>query len=393
MVLRRILNSLGFGGVDVDTVLSTPATRPGGAFSGQVRLHAKGDVEITSVQLLLVANSGGTQLELARYPVADRLPLTGGTGHAVGFHLATPYAAPVTLVYGHPMPGVAVGVRTEVTVAQGSAKTDFDPLGMEPTEIQQAVLDALGTIGCRFVRSELRPGSPTTQAITFYAPVPQGQPVGPHIPQLAFTFAADPQGLTVVAELAGRPGPGEVHRVTEPEFRQLIAQPAQWIELVDGWVRRALDRVAALPDQDPGSFMRPPVQAGPGAPGQPRKPYAYPGQGSGGYRYGGYRGAGTMIGAGLGGAALGFLGGMIVGDMIHDAMTPDVAADAAAGDGQDPAATDAQDAGTADTYADTGYDQGQGGPDSGGGYEAGGYDPGGYDSGGFDSGFGDFGDF
>ncbi|GAB4052129.1 sporulation protein [Catellatospora paridis] len=389
MVLRRILSSLGFGGVDVDTVLSTPAARPGGAFSGQVRLHAKGDVEITSVQLLLVANAGGGEVELGRYPVADRLALTGGTGHAVGFHLATPYATPVTLVYGHPMPGVTVGVRTEVTVAQGSAKTDFDPLGVEPTEIAQYVLDALGTIGSRFARSELRPGSPVTQAITFYAPVPQGQPVGPHIPQLVFTLAADPQGLTVAAGVAGRAGPGDVHRVSEEQFRALVAQPVQWIELVDGWVRRALDRVAALPDQDPGSFMRPPVQAGPAAPGQPRQPYAYPAQGGGGYRYGGYRGTGTLIGAGLGGAALGFLGGMVIGDMIHDALTPDVAPDAAAADAQDAGTADAQDPGTADTYADPGYaGQGQG-PESGG-YEAGGYDPGGYDSGGFDSGFGDF---
>ncbi|MEV0459848.1 sporulation protein [Catellatospora methionotrophica] len=382
MVLRRILSSLGFGGVDVDTVLTTPVIRPGGAFSGQVRLHARGDVDITSVQLLLVASSGGTQVELGRYAVAERLALFGGAGQAVGFHLAAPYSTPFTLVYGQPMPGVNVGVRTEVTVTQGSAKTDFDALGVEPTEITQYTLDALGTIGSRFVRSELRPGSPVTQAITFYAPVPQGQPVGPHVPQLVFTLAADPQGLTVTAEVAGRPGPGDVHRVPEEQFRALVAQPAAWIELVDGWVRRALDRVAALPDQDPGSFMRPPVQAGPAAPGQARKPYAYPAQAAGGYRYGGYRGAGTLIGAGLGGAALGFLGGMVIGDMIHDAVTPDADADTA----------DAQDPGTADTYADTG-DAAQA-PDAGSGYEAGGYDPGGYDAGGFDSGgFGDFGDF
>lgn len=386
MSLRRILSSLGFGGVDVDTVLSTPSGRPGGAFSGQVRLHAKGDVEITSVQLLLVANSGGVETELARYPVADRLPLRGGTGHAVGFHLLMPYAAPITMIYGHPMPGVTVGVRTQVSVSAGSAKTDFDPIGVEPAEIHQHVLDALGTIGCRFARSELRPGSPVTQAITFYAPVPQGQPVGPHIPQLVFTFAADPQGATVVAELAGRPGPGDVHRVTEEQARAMAAEPARWIELVDGWVRAALDRLSQAPQGDPGAFMRPPVHA-PVPAGRPRQPYAYPGRDSGGYRYGGYRGGtGAMIGAGLGGAALGFLGGMVVGDMIHDAMTPDVAPDTSAADGQDAstgaAETDAQ-------YADTGYaDQGT---DPGGYQDPGGYDAGGWDSGGFDSGFGDFG--
>ncbi|MEV4413067.1 sporulation protein [Catellatospora sp. NPDC049609] len=414
MVLRRILSSLGFGGLEVDTVLSTPAARPGGAFSGQVRLHAKGDVEITSVQALLVASANGAETELARYPVADRFALRGGTGHAVGFHLAMPYFAPVTLVYGHPMPGVTVGVRTEVSVAAGSAKTDFDPLGVEPTEIHQHVLDALGTIGCRFVRSELRPGSPPAQAITFYAPVPQGQALGPNIPQLVFTLAADPQGVTVSAGLSGRGGPGDVHRVTAEQSRELSADPARWIELVDGWVRKALDQLTAAPQQDPGAFMRPPVHA-PGPPhhsGHPNRPYAYPGQGFGGYRYGGYRGTGSMIGAGLGGAALGFLGGMVISDMIHDALTPDVApdtgaADAAgadtasadtagadAGSGADGAAADAQPDPAADGagVADTGYDQGY--QDAGaqdGGYDAGGWDPGGYDSGGFDSGFGDFG--
>jgi sporulation-control protein len=416
MVLRRILSSLGFGGVDVDTVLSTPATRPGGAFSGQVRLHAKGDVEITSVQLLLVANANGTETELARYPVADRFALRGGAGHAVGFHLAMPYTAPITLIYGHPMPGVTVGVRTQVSVAAGTAKTDFDPLGVEPSEIHQHVLDTLGTIGCRFVRSDLSPGNPPAQAVTFYAPVPQGQPAGPNIPQLVFTLTGDPQGATVAAEPAARPGRRDVHRVTAEQARELSAEPARWIELVDGWVRQVLERPAALPQQDPGAFMRPAVHA-PGPPhhsDHPSRPYAYPGHGLGGYRYGGYRGTGAMIGAGLGGAALGFLGGMVVSDMIHDALTPDVTPDtttAADPTGThtgtaDPQATDAQatDAqaadlqgagaaegvGVADTTSDQGY-QDAGYQD--GGYDAGGWDTGGYDSGGLDSGFGDFGDF
>lgn len=366
MVLRRILSSLGFGGVDVDTVLAASAVRPGGAFSGQVRLHAKGDVEITSLWLLLVANANGAETELGRYPVADAFALRGGTGHAVGFHLAAPYTAPITLIYGHPVPGVTVGVRTQVSVASGSAKTDFDPLGVEPAEIHQHVLDALGTIGCRFVRSGLRPGRPPAQAVTFYAPVPPGQAPGPQIPQLVFLLAADPQGATVIAELAGRPGQGDTHRVGAEQARELSADPARWIELVDGWVRRALERLSSLPAQDPGAFMRPPVHA-PGPPhhsGHPSRPYAYPGHGFSGYRYGGYRGTGSMIGAGLGGAALGFLGGMVVSDMVHDALAPDVAPDAdpagaEAGTGADP--TGAQD----------------------GGYDAGGWDTGGFDSGDF----------
>ncbi|GHJ49142.1 hypothetical protein Cs7R123_64840 [Catellatospora sp. TT07R-123] len=408
MVLRRILSSLGFGGVDVDTVLATPTARPGGPFAGQVRLHARGAVEISAVDLLVVASSpaGSGEFELARFPVAQRLELAGGAGQAVGFHLVLPYAVPVTLVYGHPMPGIGVGVRTQVSVAGGSAKTDFDPLGVEPTEIHQRVLDALGTIGCRFVRSELRPGPQPWQAITFYAPVPAGQPVGPQIPQLMFAFTADPQGMTVYAEPAARSGHGDTYRITTEQSRDLGADAARWIELVDGWVRGALARLAQAP-ADQGAFMRPPAAAPAGQGWPPRHPnhgYAYSGFGGpGGYRYGGYRpGMGGAIAAGLGGAALGFLGGMVVGDLVHDALTPDVTADAA-GAG-DAAAGDASADQGADQSADQGGDaasafEGGGydpnnyevGGDGSGGFDSSGYGAGGYDPGGYDPGMDDFG--
>ncbi|MDI1462764.1 sporulation protein [Catellatospora sp. KI3] len=417
MVLRRILSSLGFGGVDVDTVLSTPTARPGGPFAGQVRLHARGAVELGAIELLVVASSpaGSGEVELARFPVAQRLELAGGAGQAVGFHLVLPYTVPVTLVYGHPMPGIGVGVRTQVSVAGGSAKTDFDPLGVEPTEIHQRVLDALGTIGCRFIRSELRPGPQVWQAITFYAPVPAGQPVGPHIPQLLFATTCDPQGMTVYAEAAARPGHGTTYRISGEQARELGADTGRWIEVVDGWVRAALAELAKAP-ADQGSFMRPPAGAPPGQQGwpPPRHPnngYAYSGYGGpGGYRYGGYRpGMGGAVAAGLGGAALGFLGGMVVGDMIHDALTPDVTADAAGAAGTDAAGADAAGAGDAAAGGDTaagGYTAAglQDGADPNnyevtgdefgqGGYETDGFGAGGYEPGGYDPGMDDFGDF
>ncbi|MBV1854462.1 sporulation protein [Catellatospora tritici] len=404
MVLRRILSSLGFGGVDVDTVLSTPTARPGGPFAGQVRLHARGAVEIESIELLVVASSpaGSGEVELARFPVAQRLELAGGAGQAVGFHLVLPYTVPVTLVYGHPMPGIGVGARTQVSVAGGSAKTDFDPLGVEPTEIHQRVLDALGTIGCRFIRSELRPGPQPWQAITFYAPVPAGQPVGPHIPQLLFAFTGDPQGITVYAEPAARPGQGTTHRVTGEQARELGADTGRWIELVDGWVRGALAELAKAP-VDQGSFMRPPAAAPAGQgwlpPRHPNHGYAYSGyEGSGGYRYGGYRpGMGGAVVAGLGGAALGFLGGMVMGEMIHDALTPDVTGDAA-GAAADPGPEQGTDQGgdTASAFeggSDPNNYEVTGDEFNQGGFETDGFGAGGYDPGGYDPGMNDFGDF
>lgn len=72
-------------------------------------------------------------------------------------------------VGGSGCPGTAVGVCTHVAVESSSAKTDFDPAGIEPTAYHQQVLDALGMIGCRFVRNELRPGT----AAGLLAPVVQ----------------------------------------------------------------------------------------------------------------------------------------------------------------------------------------------------------------------------
>jgi sporulation-control protein len=359
MVLKKLLGSLGFGGVEVDTVLSAPITRPGEALTGQVHLRAKGDVEITSIALLVVAaGRGGGEVELARHVVARGLRMSGGSTRAVPFAVATPFSAPITVIYGQALPGISVGVRTEVSVAGGSAKTDFDPAGVEPSAIHQQILDALGTIGCRFVRNELRPGSlagltpPVVQSITFYAPVPEGQPVGPHIPQLVFSFAGDALALSVVAEVASRPGNGDQHRVTPADLETVSPS---FVETVDGWVRRALERLNQPAPAVAGAFLQQaPAAAGHGQPGygqpahdqagygqagygQPgygrpgQQPYAYQGHGQqGGYRYGGYRGggAGSMIAAGVGGAALGFLGEMVISDM----MTPDVADTAAAAD-------------------------------------------------------------
>jgi sporulation-control protein len=200
-------------------------------------------------------------------------------------------------------------------------------------------MDALGVIGCQFVRNELRPGHmaslpvPAAQAISFYAPIPEGQRPGPHIPQITFTLAGTQQGMTVLAGLAGRPGMPDRHELTTADLNRLNSTDGGWTSEVDRWLISALDKLgsSAAAGAGSGAFLQPqaPAQAPyghgqPGGYGQPghghpgyRQPgygqpgYAYGGQGQHGYRYGGYRdrpgmGAGGMIAAGVGGAALGF---------------------------------------------------------------------------------------
>lgn len=351
MVFKKLLSSLGFGGVDVDTVLSAGGqpTAPGSALAGQVHLRAKGDVDITSIRLLLVANSAMGEVELARFPVTGGLRLGSGAVQAIPFTVALPAHTPFTVLYGQPIPGVTVGVRTEVAVAGGSGKTDFDPVAVAAPAVPQHVIDALGTIGCRFVRHELRPAG---QAITFYAPVPNGQPVGPHIPQLTFVFSADPHGASITTELASRPGTGQVHAIPPAD------QSIDWVPLVDGWVTALL---ASAPSAAPGAFMQPT----PAATGYPQPPQARPYQYAGAapaYQYRGY-GVGSMVASGVGGAALGFLGGMMVADMmqpdVHETVNNYY-------DSSDPSSQDSsyQDDGS---YQDASYDDYGGGFDDFGG--------------------------
>lgn len=358
MVFKKLLSSLGFGGVDVDTVLSSPVVTPGGPLSGQVHLRAKSEVEITSMQLLLIVSDGRGELELARYPVGSQLRLVSGSTQAVPFTVPMPVSAPFNVVYGQQLPGYTIGVRTEVAVSGGSAKTDFDPVRVEATTIHQHVMDGLGTIGCRFVRNEMRHGSvsglpvPAAQAVTFYAPIAEGQQVGPHIPQLTFNFAADDDGVMVVAELAARPGQGDHHRITAADAERLSADEQGWVQLVDGWVMRILEKLSRPSQAAPGSFLQPTMHAPAPAGHHPhhKQQYAYGGRQQG-YHYGGYRpGVGSAVAAGVGGAALGFLGGMMIGGMLDDAFSPDMTE--AAGAVEDPGAY-------AEDYAQ----------DAGGGYE------------------------
>uniref|UniRef100_UPI000E3E550B sporulation protein n=1 Tax=Allorhizocola rhizosphaerae TaxID=1872709 RepID=UPI000E3E550B len=279
MVFKKLLSSLGFGGVDVDTVLSAPVVTPGGPLSGQVHLRAKGDVEITSIQLLLICSDGRGELELARFPVAGVLRLSGGSTQAVPFTVTTPAAAPFNLLYGQQLPGYTIGVRTEMAVSGGSAKTDFDPVTVDAPPVARQVVDALGTIGCRFVRNELRHGSvaglpvPAAQAVTFWAPLPAGQQPGPHVPQLTFNFAADETGTTVVAELTDRPGQGEHHRVTADDAARLSADEEGWVVEVDGWVRQVLEQLSKPSQAPAGSFLQP-TMVPPAAPQHgPQQPY------------------------------------------------------------------------------------------------------------------------
>src|SRR5262245_36506343 len=121
MVFKKLLGSLGIGGPTVDTVLSTPTVAPGGPLQGTVHLKGGGsDTDIEGITLVLTATSGGQAFDVARIPVAGRFTLPGGSTHAIPVNAPMPWETPITLIYGQPLPGITMGVRTQVDVRGGS---------------------------------------------------------------------------------------------------------------------------------------------------------------------------------------------------------------------------------------------------------------------------------
>ncbi|MBB5866963.1 sporulation-control protein [Allocatelliglobosispora scoriae] len=373
MVFKKLLGSLGIGGPTVDTVLTSPSTQPAGRLTGNVHVRGGGrDVEIEYVTLILSVQANvaggfhsGGGVELLRVPVAGRFPLASDSTHAIPFSIELPPTTPFNAVYGNLLPGMTMGLRTELSVAKSSDKTDLDPVVVEPMRAQQQILDALGTIGCRYIRTDLRPGGhvgvpvPYVQRVVFLPPF-EGRPT-PQIPQISFTFAADGQALHVTVE-TGRTS-GDRHSVAHAD-----AERTDWVEIVDSWLRQAFSKPQPAPNQ--GGFMG-------GQQGYGQQQYGRPGYGGHQQPYAYHRkpgmGVGGAVAAGVGGAALGFLGGMVIGDMIGDAFSPDGADASNFADG-----------------GDGGYTE-MGGADSGGDYGGGDYGGGDYASGAEDFGAGDFG--
>ncbi len=392
MVFKKLLASLGLGGVEADTILAPQPAVAGGQLAGQVNLRAKTDTDITAITLILVAQGPMGELELDRFHVAGAVRIPSGTTQSIPFSVRLPAYTPFTVLFGQNMPSMHLGIRTELAVASGKAKGDFDPVRVEAAPVHEQIIDTLGLIGCRFVRSEIRPGQasglpvPAAQAITFYAPVPDGQQPGPHIPLITFTLVGNNEGLTVLTELAGRPGMAERHELSAADITRLTSTDGGWSGEVDRWLVNTLDKLgsgSAVPGAGSGAFMQPhaPVQQHGYRQQGHGQPYAYGGKSHGSYKYSGYHGRPSMAGAlamGAGGAALGFLGGMMLGGMIGDAFGPDVASDG----GGDAAAM--EDPGA----ADAGYDDMGGGGDYGGGDYGGGFDE--FSGGDFGGDFGGF---
>jgi sporulation-control protein len=216
MVFRKLMAAFG-AGVEVDTVLTNATVRPGETLRGVVNFRGGGsEYKVEGVYIDLTAvvevesgdNEYKTTYSFLRHQVAGTFQLAAGAQHGQPFELAIPWETPISAIGGHPLPGMRLGVHTELALAGALDKGDLDPLFVSPLPAQEHVIAALGRLGFQFKKADLERGTlygstmPFFQEIEYYA----GGQWRRHFNELELTFIAGPGKLDVILEADQRGG-------------------------------------------------------------------------------------------------------------------------------------------------------------------------------------------
>lgn len=207
------------------------------------------DAEIGQVVLALVASAGhgyGADTEFFRLVVQQGLQVPAGQVISIPFRLPLPWETPVTAVDGAALPGMRVGVRTDLLVEGAPDKGDLDPVLVGPLPSQNKVLDAFGVLGFTFRSAGLVTGHlPGVagelgfhQELEFFPPAQYAGTMN----QVTVTFVANPDGLHVILDADKRGDtPGHLRLAHED------AQNIDWAAPVSGWLAQAAERSPANP--------------------------------------------------------------------------------------------------------------------------------------------------
>jgi sporulation-control protein len=257
VVFKKLMQALGVGGPEVETVLHDPNTTPGGVITGEVTvLGGKHDSEIKGVHLALKTrvevesgdNEYRTDLEYAKLPIAGAFALDENARHTIPFQFPIPWEAPLTHFYGQPLHGATVGLATELEVAQAVDATDLDPVAVHPLPAQERILAALASLGFRFRNADCEKGRiwGVRQELPFYQEIefvpPQHYAHG--IKQLELTFVSYPHSMEVVLELDKRGGLFTEGRDAFSRFTVDYAtvDHTDWAQQLDGYLQQAARR-------------------------------------------------------------------------------------------------------------------------------------------------------
>jgi sporulation-control protein len=307
-VFKRMLSAFGVGGPSVDTVLESSTASAGEVLRGRVSIQGgTNEAVIDQVVLSLVTRvelehgdheARGTG-EFHRVVVQRDVKVPAKERLDIPFQLSLPWETPVTAVGDVQLPGMTVGVRTELVIKGAPDPGDLDPVLVRPLPSQNAVLEAFGELGATFRSADVEVGRliGVPQQLGFYQEIeffPPGQFAG-RLNQVELTFVATHSDLFVVLEAdkrggllrAGGDSFGRFHMSHED------AERADWTSLIGSWLADVASR-------------------GPSFGG---------GHGQKGYGHHGHHGhRGSGMGAMVGGAAAGLVGGMILGDMMDGGL-------------------------------------------------------------------------
>ncbi|MGI5500619.1 sporulation protein [Lentzea sp. CA-135723] len=333
-MFKRMLSAFGVGGPSVDTVLDSPHATPGQVVTGQVRIQGgSADAEIGQVVLSLVTrvevehgdHEYGGVSEFLRVVVAQGVRVAAGQPVSIPFQLPIPWETPITAVGGGQLPGMTVGVRTELVIAGAPDKGDLDPVLVHPLPSQDAVLTAFGQLGFQFRSADVEAGRlhGVPQELGFYQEIeffPPGQFAGA-VSQVELTFVASPHELYVILEADKRGGMFSSGGDSFGHFRasHQEAQGTDWASAINGWLAQVAQRGHANPAFGGHN---------PAFGGQPG--YGQPGYGQHGYdqhghhgHHGGHHRSGPGMGTVIAAGAAGVVGGMVVGEMMDDMFEDD----------------------------------------------------------------------
>lgn len=117
---------------------------------------------------------------------------------------------PITDLYGQPVHGVRLGLRTELAIARAADTGDIDPVSVRPLPVQEHILAAFAQLGFRFIGTGLEYGHlhgrhqtlPFYQAINFHPPPQYGQGTN----EVPLSFVAGPSSVEVILECGNRAG-------------------------------------------------------------------------------------------------------------------------------------------------------------------------------------------
>ncbi|GAA4891979.1 sporulation-control protein [Stackebrandtia albiflava] len=215
MVFRKLKAAFG-AGVSVDTVLAAPHVTPGSMLQGEVRFTGGGvDYRVQGITIEFNAvvevesgdNEYRTTYDFLRAEVAGPFSLECGAAHAVPFQIQVPWETPLSSVAGHHLPGMRLGVATELKLEGALDKGDMDPLVVEPLPVHNQVLSALDRLGFVFHKADLEAGTLRGSRMPFYQEIEywSAGEFRNAFKALELTFVTDERSTHVILEV-DRPG-------------------------------------------------------------------------------------------------------------------------------------------------------------------------------------------